>query len=261
MSRPGGYSAFARYYDTFMQNVDYPKRAERLDALIRQYKRTQNRILLDLACGTGSMSEAFAKLGYDVIGVDSSPEMLGCAMEKKLGSRLPIQYLCQDMRELDMFGTIDITVCLLDSLNHLPDLDAVKQVFTRVSLFAEPDGLFLFDVNTLYKHQQILADNAYIFENEQVYCGWDNHLCNETDVEVTLDFFERIGDHYHRSSECFLERAYPLPVLQAALEDAGLTVEACLDGDTYEELQETSQRALLLARKKSGKESDSALES
>jgi len=130
------YSAFARYYDELTANINYKKRAEYFNEIIKKFKTTQGNILLDLACGTGSISEEMAKLGYDVIGVDNSDEMLGIALNKKFDSNLHIQYLCQDMRQLDMYGTIDVTICALDSLNHLENINDVKEVLKKVSLFA-----------------------------------------------------------------------------------------------------------------------------
>ena len=122
------YSAFARYYDELTANIDYKKRGEYFHSIIKRFKTTKDNILLDLACGTGSISEVMAGLGYDVIGVDYSEEMLGIAMDKKFDSGLDIQYICQDMRELDLYGTVDVTVCALDSINHLAGLDDVKKV-------------------------------------------------------------------------------------------------------------------------------------
>ena len=253
------YMNFAAFYDALTQNVEYEKRAQRLHFLIRQYIRTETdgTLLTDLACGSGSLSEALARLGYDVIGVDSSPAMLGIAMEKKLMSGLPIQYLCQDMRELDMFGTIDVTVSTLDSLNHLPDLDAVQQVFDRVSLFAQPGGLFLFDMNTLYKHREILADKVFLYDLEDVFCAWENRLqADGATVEELLTFFEKDGDQYFRSDECIVEKAYPQEEITAALCKAGLDVLAVFDADrdldTPEQLSpvsETTERMLFVARK------------
>lgn len=252
MSEIQGYSAFARYYDSLTGNVDYPGRAARLDAIIRKYKTTDGKLLLDLACGTGSMCEALAKRGYDVLGVDCSPEMLGCAMEKKLTSGLPIQYLCQDMRRLDMFGTIDVTICLLDSLNHLSGLADVEQTFARVSLFAEPDGLFLCDMNTPYKHKTVLGDSCIALENEQVLCVWQNH-CDGTDVDIQLDFFEqeheRDGTLYRRSSEHIRERAYETDVIDAALVRAGFAVLAHFDGERDTPVRDDTERILYVCRK------------
>lgn len=131
-----GYSVFARYYDSLTANIDYKKRAEYFNDIIGRFKKTSGNILLDLACGTGSISEEMAKLGYDVIGVDNSDEMLGIALDKKFESGLDIQYLCQDMRTLDMFGSFDIAICALDSINHLGRLSDVEKVFRNVAFFS-----------------------------------------------------------------------------------------------------------------------------
>ncbi len=134
-----GYSAFAAHYDSLTANIDYKKRAEYFHEIIKKFKSTAGSILLDLACGTGSMSEAMAVLGYDVIGVDNSDEMLNIALDKKFNSGLNIQYLRQDMRRLNMYGSIDVTLCALDSINHLPNLNDVKNVFRSIALFSELD--------------------------------------------------------------------------------------------------------------------------
>ena len=158
-----GYSAFARYYDELTANIDYKRRGEYFHGIIQRFKTTKENILLDLACGTGSISEVMAGLGYDVIGVDNSDEMLGIALDKKFDSGADIQYLCQDMRKLDMFGTVDITLCALDSINHLESLDDIRKVFEGVAFFSEQEGLFIFDVNTPYKHREILANNTFTY--------------------------------------------------------------------------------------------------
>lgn len=247
---------FAAYYDGLTQNVEYPLRAARLHHLAGLYKCTDQNILLDLACGSGSLSEEMAKLGYDVIGVDNSPAMLSRAMEKKFASGLPIQYLCQDMRELDMFGTIDVTVCTLDSLNHLPSLKDVEQVFRRVSLFAHPGGVFLFDMNTPYKHREILGNRVFLYDLEDVFCAWENRLLPENTVEMQLTFFEKDGNAYIRSDEFITERAYPATEITDALKRSGLMLLGMYDGDADldhpEHLTpptETTQRILFAAGK------------
>ncbi len=251
------YENFAAYYDTLTENVEYPLRAARLHSLIKAEIHTEGRILLDLACGSGSMSEEMANLGYDVIGVDNSPAMLTAAMDKKYDSGLPIQYLCQDMREIDMFGTMDVTICTLDSLNHLPSLEDVRRVFARVSLFAMPGGLFLFDMNTVYKHREILNGQTFVYDTDKVFCVWENRLLDGTDqVEMQLTFFEKDGDAYFRTDEQITENAYPAEVIIAALEEAGFTDIVCYDADAN--LQDpaqlmppspTTQRILYLAHK------------
>lgn len=246
-----GYSVFARYYDDLTANIDYKKRAEYFHTIIKKFKTTKENILLDLACGTGSISEQMARLGYDVIGVDYSEEMLGIAIEKKFDSGLPIQYLCQDMRTIDMFGTVDVTICALDSINHLSYADDVKKVFQRVSLFAEPQGLFIFDVNTLYKHREILADNTFTYETDNVYCIWENTLNRNTDeVKINLEFFElEANGLYSRSSESFSEKAYSTELLDEMLCDCGFEILAKYGDDSFAPPEDTTKRIVYVARK------------
>lgn len=253
------YMNFAAFYDRLTENVEYEKRAARLHYLIQQYIRTETdgTLLTDLACGSGSLSEALARLGYDVIGVDNSPAMLSKAMEKKMQSGLPIQYLCQDMRELDMFGTIDVTVCMLDSLNHLPSLADIQQTFDRVSLFAQPGGLFLFDMNTLYKHREVLRDKVFLYDMEDVFCAWENRLLDDVaTVEMQLTFFEKDGDAYFRSDEFITEIAYTPEEIETAIAKSGLELLAVFDADKdlgtpdmLSPVTETTERVLYITRK------------
>ncbi|MBR1724878.1 MAG: class I SAM-dependent methyltransferase, partial [Ruminococcus sp.] len=207
-------------------------------------------ILLDLACGTGSLSEQLAAAGFDVIGVDSSQDMLNCALDKKFESGLPIQYLAQDMRKLDMFGTIEVTVCALDSINHLDSIEDVRTVFERVSLFAEPGGLFIFDINTLHKHRDILADNAYIYSFEDIYCGWQNEYDNsDSSVHIWLDIFEKSEGGWQRFSEDFREIYLPPELAEQLVAEAGLELLGVFDGYTDTPVREVSERAVYVCRK------------
>lgn len=243
------YQHFAQFYDRLTANISYKKRAEYFDTLISRFGGKKG-ILLDLGCGTGSLSEEMAKLGYDVIGVDTSAEMLNIALDKKYESGLPIQYLQQDMTKLDMFGTIDVTLCALDSLNHLSDFSAVEKTFARVSLFSEPDGLFIFDVNTPYKHRNILGDNTFVYDLDDIYCVWQNRLDEKQDkVFINLDFFERQGEVYSRWEESFCERAYSVEALDKALKNVGFEVLAHFDYDTLEESRDNSEKIVFAARK------------
>lgn len=245
-----GYSAFARFYDKLTANIDYRKRGEYFHEIIKKFKATSGNILLDLACGTGSISEVMADLGYDVIGVDNSDEMLGIAIEKKFGSGSSIQYLCQDMRRLDMYGTVDVTICALDSINHLPSFEDVRKVFEGVAFFSELEGLFIFDVNTLYKHRNILADNTFTYEAEGVYCVWENTLNRETDdVHMNLEFFEELDNGlYERSSDSFSEKAYSEADLERVLAESGFKLLAKYGDDTFAPPADDTQRIVYVAR-------------
>lgn len=244
------YSAFARYYDSLTANIDYRKRAEYFHAIIKKFRRTDGNILLDLACGTGSISEEMAKLGYDVIGVDCSDEMLGIALDKKFDSNSNIQYLCQDMRKLDMFGSIDITICALDSINHLANIGDVRKVFENVSFFSEPNALFIFDVNTLYKHRNVLADNTFTYETDEVYCIWENTLMSETDeVKMNLEFFElEENGLYSRSSDSFSEKAYSESDIEKLLAETGFEILGKYGDDTFSSPAPDCQRIVYAVR-------------
>ncbi len=248
----GGYNAFAYFYDKLTSNISYSGRAAYFDSLIKLHGGKKG-ILLDLACGTGSLSEEFAKMGYDVIGTDASEEMLGCAMDKKFDSGLPIQYLCQSMTELDMFGTIDVTICALDSLNHLSSLEDIEKTFSRVSLFCEPGGLFIFDMNTPEKHINQLAENTYIYDLDDVYCVWQNSLdpdSHDCRVNITLDIFEKEDNgSYRRYYDELSEIAFERDIIENALIKSGLTVEAVYDYDTLNPPEADSTKLVYVAKK------------
>lgn len=244
------YSRFAQYYDQLTKNISYSKRAEYFNKIIEKFGGEKG-ILLDLACGTGSLSEEFSKIGFDVIGIDKSQEMLTIALEKKFTSGLPIQYLSQDMTKLDMFGTIDITISALDGLNHLSTIDDVKKTFERVSLFTSPNGLFIFDVNTTYKHKKILANNTFVYDMENVYCVWQNtYFDKDCKILINLDFFEKDGNVYFRSQEDFCEYAFDTKTLDDALTSSGFEILDHYDYDSFNPPTAKSEKIIFVARKK-----------
>ncbi len=243
------YSKFALYYDSLTTNIDYKAHADYYEKLIAKYS-TQKGILLDLACGTGTLSELMATKGFDVIGVDYSQEMLSIALDKKFDSGLPIQYLCQDMCELDMYGTIDVTICALDSLNHLADIKSLKRAIERVSLFCEPNGLFIFDMNTIYKHKNILADNTYIYDTEEVYCVWQNsYFEDDNSVDIDLTFFEKQDEVYKRFDESFSEQSYEIDTIKEICESNGLEIIGIYDYLTEIDYRDDSEKVTFITRK------------
>lgn len=246
-----GYEVFASFYDPLTQNVDYPARATYFDSLIRQYKKSKGNVLLDLGCGTGTMAELMTEKGYDVLGVDYSCGMLNQAMNKKLEKNLPIQYVQQDMRELELYGTVDVTLCTLDSLNHLPCLEDVQTVFQNVAKYTEHGGVFIFDMNTLYKHRNLLGNEVYVYQTDDVYCVWENALEeDQRTVDITLELFQRVKrDTYRRQTEYVTERAYTTEEIQKSLEKANFHVLHIYAADTEQPLQPDSDRMVVIARK------------
>ena len=244
------YDNFSRYYDLLTDNVEYEKRADYFCRLL-SLCGIKDGILLDLACGTGSISVEMAKRGFDVIGVDSSIGMLNSARTKAYESGRQILLLNQSMDDIDLYGTVDCAVCVLDSINHLENSAQVRKTFEKVSLFMNPGGAFAFDVNTLYKHKNVLGDNAFVYDLDELYCVWQNSY-NEEDssVDISLDFFEEEDGAYYRSGESFTERAYELSDIAAWLEEAGFEIVGIYDDMTTENVRPETERAVFLAKKK-----------
>ncbi len=243
------YTDFACVYDELMYDVDYKKRTSYLMKLFKKYGAKPT-LLLDAACGTGGFSNEFAKLGIEVIGVDMSEEMLGFARENAVESGNDILFLCQRLEELDLYGTVDGAVCCLDSLNHITDYKTLCKAIGRISLFLEEGKLFIFDVNTEYKHQSVLGNNVFVIEKDDVYCVWANkYVPKSKTTNIMLDFFIKENDAYNRYSEEFSERAYGAEQLKKALESAGLEIVDIFDDMTEKPLTDTSERAIYVVRK------------
>lgn len=245
------FEAFAGVYDIFTEGVDYKSRADYILSLLRN-NGIENGTLLDLACGTGSLTVEFCKKGFETIAVDLSEDMLLSAREKLEAFGDKALILCQDMRQLDLFGTVNAAVCSLDSINHLDNIDDVRTVFQKVSLFTEPGGVFVFDVNTLYKHNCILADNTFVYESEDAFLVWQNSLQEDgRSVDIMLDIFtENENGLYERESEDFTETAYSEDEIKAALWQAGFTDIEVFDDLSFDKPSEDSQRVYFTAKKK-----------
>ena len=208
--------------------------------------------MLDLACGSGSLSLELAARGCDVIGVDGSADMLAIAREKAAEEGENILFLCQDMRQLDLYGTVDTAVCMLDSLSHILHTDDLREIFRRLGLFIAPDGLLIFDVNTPYKHAHVLGDNAFVYEREEFLCAWRNRYIPAThEVEMALDFFlEEEDGTYSRFTDTVRERAYSLQTWKGLLSEAGFDLLGVYDERRFTDPADDAQRWVLVARNK-----------
>ncbi len=244
------YDIFSRFYDRLTDNVGYERRTDYFCSLLSA-ERKEKGILLDLGCGTGGISVEAAKKGYDVIGVDISVGMLNEARQKAIRANVPLLLLNQSMDEIDLYGTVDFALCVLDGINHLDGPEAVKRTFERVSLFMNPGGVFAFDVNTPYKHKEILADNAFVYDLDDLYCVWQNSYNNsDGSVDISLDFFEEEDGVYYRSTEYITERSYPLDNISKWLEEAGFEIIGIYDDMTLDPVRSGSEKAVFSAKKK-----------
>ncbi len=243
-----GYGEFAGVYDLLTGNVPYDEIAAYYDGIIKSCGTTGS-LLLDMGCGTGNLTMRLAALGYDVIASDASAEMLSIAVSKLTDNS--IQYICQSMTETDLYGAVDVAVSTLDSINHLDSAGDIGRCFVRTAQNLNKGGLFLFDVNTVYKHRHILAENTFIYDVDGVYCAWQNKYSPDDDsVGIELDlFYENDDGSYDRGYESFREIALPQERYMAMLQRAGFEVLNVYEYLTLEHPTDTSEKLMFVARK------------
>ena len=248
------YTNFAEVYDTFMDNVPYEEWAEYLLKVLEQYG-IKDGLVLELGCGTGTMTEILNDRGYDMIGVDNSEEMLGEAMEKRAESGYEILYLEQDMREFELYGTVRAVVSVCDCMNYITEEDDLLTVFKLVNNYLDPDGIFIFDMNTPYKYREMLGNTTIAENREEGSFIWENCFDEESQVnEYALTLFIKEEDDLYRKHEEFhYQKAYEPERVKELLEEAGLKVEEIYDAFTREPVRANSERIYIIAREKGKK--------
>ena len=240
---------FADEYSRLTGNVDRQQMLSYILSKLRAHSIDKG-IVLDAGCGSGDLCLLLCKQGYDMIGVDESFDMLTAAMEKAHDQNCDILFLGQPLCELDLYGTIDAAVSTLDKINHITDIEELQESLDRISLFMVPGGIFIFDVNTRYKHEQVLGNNCFVYDYEDLYCGWQNEYDPEEEITaIKLDFFEKTDSGYVRSEQEFYERYYSPEILQQLLTNAGFTILEIQDDYTENEPGETTQRVVYVVQK------------
>ena len=243
------YTSFARVYDTFMDNVPYKEWADYLGKILKEYG-IDDGLVLDLGCGTGSMTEMLASSGYDMIGVDNSEEMLGEAMEKRAESGYEILYLEQDMREFELYGTVRAVVSVCDCMNYITEEDDLFTVFKLVNNYLDPDGIFIFDMNTPYKYREMLGNTTIAENREEGSFIWENEFDEETGINVydlTL-FLPREDGLYEKCEEEHVQKAYSIEAIKAMIVKAGMELVAVYDAYTHNPGDENCERLTFVAR-------------
>lgn len=245
------YGAFASVYDLFMDNVPYDDWCRYICDTLKE-QGIADGLLLDLGCGTGSLTERLAGRGYDCIGVDLSGEMLEAAMEKRERSGRDILYLRQDMRSFELYGTVRAVVSVCDSLNYITEEEDLTQVFRLVNNYLDPGGIFLFDLNTPYKFRELLGDCVIAENREEASFIWENAYYEEermNEYDLTLFVWEK-GDRFRKYQETHLERAWEPEEVIRALGEAGMEFLAVYDGFTKNPPRTDSERLTFIARER-----------
>lgn len=242
------YQTFAYLYDELTQNVEYEKRCDYIFSFFEK-NGIKSGTVLDLACGTGSMSIPFMKKGYNIIGLDYSEEMLEIASNRfsEVGDNFSL--LKAKMQEFELSEKADACICCLDSINHLNNIDDIQATFKNVYDSLNNNGLFVFDVNTVYKHNEILADNTFVFDEDDYYLVWDNEAVDDRTVRILLDMFLFNGENYDRFSEEFEETAYSVEELSTRLKNSGFVNIKVYDELSYDEPKNDSERLYFVCKK------------
>lgn len=242
------YNFFASLYDALTENVDYEVRSDYISDFFKA-ENIYGGTIIDLACGTGSFSEQFAKKGYNIVGIDSSPEMLTEAHSKLSAADCNFSLINAKMQDFVFSQPADGIICCLDSINHLTDIDDVQSTFNNVYNSLRSNGLFVFDVNTIYKHREILFNNTFVFDEEDYYLVWDNEQVDDREVRILLDFFVYNGKSYDRYSEEFSERAYSADEIRAMLGRTGFSSISVYDELSLNEPHDNSERIYFVCKK------------
>lgn len=265
------YTDFASVYDNFMDDTPYEEWAEYIVHLLKTYGAealaAEQNVVVDLGCGTGSLTELLVDAGYDMIGIDSSQEMLQIALSKKEKSGKEILYLLQDMRELELYGTVGAVVSVCDSINYLLTEEEILKTFKLVNNYLYPGGVFVFDFNTVYKYETVIGDTTIAENREDCSFIWENYYDQEAEInEYDLTIFVRVDEEgeckqhdngeglFHRFSETHYQRGYTLDTMRTLAEKAGMKYITAIDADTLGEIRENSERIYVVASE-SGKES------
>lgn len=247
------YSGFAEVYDLFMDNVPYEEWNTYLTGLLRKYGVSDG-IVLELGCGTGKMTRLLSKSGYDMIGVDNSEEMLQIARDAgEEGEN--ILYLLQDMREFELYGTVQAVVSICDSMNYILEEEDLLEVFRLVNNYLDPGGIFIFDMNTIYKYRELLGETTICENREEGSFIWDNYYEEEEQInqyDLTL-FIKEKDELYRRYEETHFQRAYEVEKIKDLLEQAGMEFVTAYDAFTDEGIKEDSERIYIVAREKGKK--------
>jgi SAM-dependent methyltransferase len=247
------YDLLAPFYDLINKDINYSLWADFIEKTIeREYLSGEPELVLDLGCGTGRMTLELARRGYDMTGVDCSFEMLDIAKREaeKAGFGENILWLCQDMCDFELYGTVDVIVSCLDCINHLTDTKSLKQCFNLVHNYLIPNGLFIFDINGKNKFENTYSDNSYVMEEDGSVCIWQNYYNSKTKIcDFYITLFKEIGDgRYERYDDMQCERMYTVRCIKESLKKCGFEFIGAYKNFEFDDATDCDERIYITAR-------------
>lgn len=248
------YTGFAAVYDRFMEETPYDEWCEVICGILSENK-IDDGLVCELGAGTGEMTRRLRDKGYDMIGIDNSEEMLMVARDKEKESD-DILYLCQDMREFELYGTVRAVVSVCDSVNYVLNKPELCETFRLVNNYLDPKGIFIFDFNTRYKYKNVIGEATIAESNEDASFIWENYYDDESKInQYDITFFVKEGELYRRFTETHLQRGYTLSEMKKLIEQSGLEFVKAFDADSLSEPDRKSERIVIVARER-GKENE-----
>ncbi len=245
------YDLLAPVYDAINSDIDYKTWADFIEKAVKKYGPNDPSLWLDLGCGTGKMTLELAKRGRDMIGIDYSAEMLDIARSEAEREGLDgILWLCQDMREFELYGTVDVVTSCLDSINHITETGDLDKCFSLVHNYLSPNGLFIFDINGKAKFETVYADHAYVMEEKESVCIWQNSYNPKSracDFFITL-FKENQNGTYERYDECQRERMYTIRTMRSRLEKNSMEFIGAFSDFNFTVADDSAERIYIVAK-------------
>ena len=244
------YDLIAPFYDSVNSHIDYKSWADFIEKIFQKEMKQKPELVLDLGCGTGRMTVELSRRGYDMTGIDYSTEMLGIARDEAANEGHDILWLCQDMREFELYGTVDAAVCCLDCINHLESEDDLQKCFSLVHNYLIPDGIFVFDINAKHKFENYYGNNTYVMEENNVFCVWENEYDEKEEIcDFYITLFEQIkGGKYIRHEETQRERMFTLEKVKESLKKCNLEFLGAYDDFDFNPGDDSSDRIYIVAK-------------
>lgn len=241
------YTSFAEVYDEFMDQTPYEQWCKNVQMIFEQYRVPEHADVVELGCGTGKMTRLLAECGYGMTALDSSAEMLEIAVNQREDNTL---YVLQDMVKLELPGQIDAVISICDCMNYILEKEDLQEVFGRVRRYLKPQGVFLFDMNSRYKYEELLDDHTFAEDREECSFIWDNFYdWDERINEYQLSLFiQNETGMYDKFEEVHFQKAYDQEEVEKMLKNAGFQKIKVLDADTMEEPAKQTERLYYIAQ-------------